>query len=514
MKRVPTLSWVPVSSDRPVCGKTKILVMKWSVETILDPAMIPGRHVVRPLEVTRSDTVHNRARPKRSVGGRLVAIVGALAAAIVAMTALSRAEELGPPTPKPAEDWSLHFQATGVFQAYPGFHSSFRSPSGLPSGGEGRETVSATAFLGRRLPWEGGELYFNPELNQGFGLNRTFGIAGFPNGEAQKAGFHTPRPNVARLFVRQTFGLGGAKEAIEDGQNRIAGPVDVSRVTVTAGKFAVTDIFDDNQYAHDPRTTFMNWSLWEAAAWDYPADQKGYTDGVAIELNQQSWALRGGWFLEPKRANDRDLEPRFWKRYGAVVELETRHELAGEPGKLRFLLFANRAPMGNLRQAVDLAAETGTPADIVAVRRDRWKAGFAVNLEQAVTEDVGVFSRFSWNDGRTETWAFTDVDTSFSLGTSVKGSSWGRPRDTIGLGGAINALSQAHREFFAAGGTGILVGEGRLDYAPEGIVEAYYSYRVVEPVSLTFDYQFVGNPAYNRDRGPVSIFAARLHLEF
>jgi high affinity Mn2+ porin len=197
-----------------------------------------------------------------------------------------------------------------------------------------------------------------------------------------------------------------------------------------------------------------------------------------------------------------------------VSELETRHELGGEPGKLRFLVFANRAHMGNLQQAVALAEETGAPADIAAARNYRWKAGFAVNLEQAVSADLGVFSRLSWNDGRTETWAFTDIDRSFSLGASIKGTSWRRPNDTIGLAGAVNELSQAHRNFFAAGGLGVLIGDGRLNYAPEGIVEAYYNCRVVEPVSLTLDYQFVANPAYDQDRGPVHVFAARLHVEF
>ena len=419
-----------------------------------------------------------------------------------------------PPAVAGSEAWSLHFQMTAIGQGYPGFHAPFRGPNSLPGGGESRETISGTAFLGRKLPWAAGELYFNPEFNQGQGLGNTQGIAGFPNGEAQKAGFDTPKPNVARLFLRQTFGLGGDKQTVEDGANRLATTLDVSRVTLTAGKFAVTDIFDDNQYAHDPRTTFFNWSLWEAGAWDFPADQKGYTDGVAVELNQRDWALRGGWFLEPKIANDRDLETRFWRAFGAVTELETRHELGGEPGKLRFLVFANRAHMGNLGQAVALAAETGAPADIAAVRNYRWKAGFAVNLEQSVSDDVGVFSRLSWNDGRTESWAFTDIDRSFSLGASVKGASWRRPNDTVGVAGAVNELSKAHRNFFAAGGTGILIGDGRLDYAPEGIIETYYDWQVVEPVSLTIDYQFVADPAYNRDRGPVHIFAARLHLEF
>jgi len=412
------------------------------------------------------------------------------------------------------EDWSAHFQLTVVGQGYPGFPSTVQGPNSLPAHGQIRETISGTAFLGGRLPWSGGELYFDPEFNQGFGVARTLGVDGFVNGEAQKAGFDTPKPNVARLFLRQTFGLGGAQETLEPDANQLGETVDIARVTVTAGKMAVPDIFDDNQYAHDPRTTFLNWSIWESAAWDYPADQKGYTDGLAVELNERDWALRGGWFLEPKIANERDLDPRFLKRYGTVVELETRHEWLGQPGKLRYLVFANRADMGNLAEAAELAAATGTPADIAAVRHDSWKVGAALNLEQSLTGDLGLFSRLSWNDGRTEGWAFTDIDRSAVLGLSLKGASWGRPDDTVGLADAVNGLSKAHQLFFANGGTGILAGDGSLNYAPEEIIESYYNARVFAHLWLAFDYQFVANPAFNQDRGPVHVFAIRAHVEF
>jgi high affinity Mn2+ porin len=411
-------------------------------------------------------------------------------------------------------DWSVHFQGTGVYQGYPAFHSPYQGPNSLTGDTQLRETLSATAFLGRRLPWEGGALYFNPEIDQGFGLSHTEGVEGFPNGEAEKGGEQTPKPNVARLFLRQIFGLGGPQENIEDDQNQLAGPVDVSRVTVTAGKFAPSDIFDDNQYAHDPRTQFLNSDFWESVAWDYPADAKGFTDGVAVELNQSGWALRGGWFLEPKIANQRDLDPRFLKRYGTVVELETRHEIWGEPGKLRWLVFANRAPQGNLDDAVAYAEETGQPATILPFRRDSWKFGVALNLEQAITDDLGAFSRLSWNDGRTEGWAFTDVDSSITAGLSLKGTRWSRPKDTVGLGLAVNMLSKAARNFFAAGGTGILAGDGQLSYAAERVLETYYNVTLTEAVSMALDYQFADDPAFNEARGPVSIFAARLHLAF
>lgn len=410
--------------------------------------------------------------------------------------------------------WSLHAQTTFIYQGDFGFRSPYQGADSLSGNGQWRETISGTAFLGRRLPWSGGAVYFDPEFDQGSGLSRTEGVDGFPNGEAAKAGSDTPKPNVARLFLRQVFGLGGPQETIADDENQLAGREDVARITLTIGKFAVPDLFDDNQYAHDSRTQFLNIGPSESLAWDYPADAKGYTDGAAIELNEARWALRGGWFLEPKIANERDLDPRFLKRYGTVVELETRDSPWGRPGKQRFLVFANRTPQGSYDQAVALAAATGAPADIAAVRRDRWKVGFAINLEQAISDDLGAFTRLSWNDGRSEGWAYTDVDRSATAGLSLKGAAWRRPQDTVGLAVVANMLSKAARNFFAAGGTGILTGDGRLDYGAEGILESYYSLGLARALSLTFDYQFVADPAFNQDRGPVSIFAMRVHAEF
>jgi high affinity Mn2+ porin len=414
------------------------------------------------------------------------------------------------PTPSAAaapEDWSLHFQLTGIYQGDFGFPSSVQGPNSLSGDQQWRETISGTAYIGRRLPWSGGELYFDPEFNQGFGLSRSHGVAGFPNGEAVKAGFNTPKPNVARLFLRQTFGLGGDQEVIAPDENQLGKTIDISRLTITAGKFAVTDIFDDNSYAHDPRTDFLNLSINNSAAWDAPADAKGYTDGVAVELNERDWAFRWGALLQPKVANDRDLEPRFWKTFGLVAEVERRYRLWGEPGKLRVLGFLNRAPMANLEEAAALGG------NLEAARSPRYKGGFALNGEQALTDTLGVFGRFSMNDGQTETWAFTDVDRSTVLGASLKGTAWGRPQDTLALAAAVNELSKPHRDFFTVGGLGIFVGDGQLAYAPETIVETYYNLQIVDAVGLTFDYQFVANPAYNRARGPVSILAARLHFE-
>ena len=205
------------------------------------------------------------------------------------------------------EDWSIHAQYTLLGQGYPRFRSPYQGTNSLPGGGQIRETMSQTTFLGRRL-WNDGELYFNPEFDQGFGLADTIGLAGFPNGEAQKAGEHVPKLNIARLYLKQTIGFGGEQEFIADGLNQIAGPKDLSRLTIYAGKLAVNDLFDNNAYAHDPRNDFMNWAIWEGGAYDYAADQKGYTDGVVVDLNQKEWAFRFGYFLEPKFSSSGDLD--------------------------------------------------------------------------------------------------------------------------------------------------------------------------------------------------------------
>lgn len=406
------------------------------------------------------------------------------------------------------EDWSLHAQTTFIEQGNLRFHSPYRGPNSLDPAPRGRESWTGTLYIGRRLPWSGGEIYINPEFNQGFGLSRTEGVAGFVNGEAQKGGYDNPKFNAARLFLRQTFGLGGAQEAIAPGPNQLAVKPDVARITVTAGKFSPTDLFDTNDYAGDPREDFLNGSLWAAGAWDYPADAKGYSDGVALEWNWAHGALRWGDFLEPKIANNRNLEPRFWRSFGSVLELETRYDVAGRDGVLKTLVFANRAAMGSNDQAAILGA------DIAATRRSRWKPGFVVNVQQAVTDAIGLFGRFSLSNGHTESWAFEDIDQSLSGGVSIKGAWWKRPDDTLGIGAAQNELTEQHRNFFAVGGLGILVGDGRLSYKPERIIETYYRAQIIAAVAVSLDYQYVLDPAYNAARGPVSIFAGRIHIAY
>jgi high affinity Mn2+ porin len=413
-------------------------------------------------------------------------------------------------------DWEIHGQTTYIQQGYPAFHSPYLGANSFTPWPQTRNTWTASAFLGLNL-WEGGELYYNPELLQGFGLHSTTGAAGFPNGEAQKSNFPYPRYSTSRLFLRQTFGLGGEQETVESSYGQMAGKRDVSRVTVQVGRFAVHDVFDNNAYAMDPRGDFMNWSIWAAGAFDYPADRIGLTYGAVAELNQKYWALRAGYFLTGNEPNADEFDMKLFTRGGYVAELETRYSLFSRDGKFRVGLWADTYFSGSYSEAVDLTLLNPglDPTDaIVLTRKARTKYGYYLNLEQSVTDNVGVFGRCSWNDGKNEISAFTDIDLSFSLGTSIKGTGWGRPDDRIGLAGAINALSRDHRAYLAAGGLGILIGDGRLNYRPEKILETFYAMNVINGVMLTFDYQFIADLAHNADRGPVSIFAARLHGEF
>jgi high affinity Mn2+ porin len=415
--------------------------------------------------------------------------------------------------PRPGANWNIHGQSTFIEQAYPSFRSPYEGPNSLPGRGEARETWTSTAFLGARL-WEGGEFYFNPELDQGFGVGSTLGLAGFPNGEAQKAGSDFPKFRAQRYFFRQTFGLGGEQETIEDGPNQLAGTRDTDRIVVTVGRIAVGDIFDNNAYAHDPRMDFQNWALWASAAYDFPADLPGFTRGVVVELNRKDWALRGGLFQVPKEPNSDVL---VFKTAGVIVELEERYKIYNQPGKLRLGVFANEGRTGNYDEALAIAASNPSidiNTAMESTQRQRPKYGFYVNVEQAVSKDVGLFARASWNDGQNQILSFTDVDASLSGGVSIKGTRWGRADDTVGIGGALNFLSEPHRAFLAAGGLGLLIGDGTLTYSGEKIVETYYAYALRKGMTLTGDYQFFLHPAYNMDRGPVSIFSGRMHVEF
>jgi high affinity Mn2+ porin len=458
------------------------------------------------------------------VNWKLSAAVVLLTLGVLSMdrTALGDA---GEPTTSSAEAqlWNFHIQNTDAVQGVPAFSAAYSGPNSLSDNGEVRESLGLDLFAGLRL-WKGAEFHVDGLAWQGFGLDNTEGVEDFPNAASSKAGTRSPDFSFARLFIRQTIGLGGDQEDVTDDQLTLAGKQDVSRLTFTIGRLAPTDVFDTNAYANNAATQFMNWAFTNNVAWDYAADSIGFTTGFSLELNEPSWTLRYGFYQMPSVSNAWTVEDagaltypaqspagdgKFWKSWEMPVELELRYSVGGHPGALRPLAWVCQADMGSYGEATLLPG-----ANIVATRAYRYKYGFGLNWEQEVASGVGIFSRLGWNDGHEEAWAYTDVNYSASVGMSVGGASWHRPNDTIGLAGVISGASRDNQRFLEAGGSGILDGDGALDYGWEKVVEAYYDFDVWSAIHLALDYQYVVNPAFNADRGPASVIAVRVHWQF
>jgi high affinity Mn2+ porin len=423
----------------------------------------------------------------------------------------AKAEAFALPSAPEADAWAFHGQTTYVSQYTPPFHSPYRGLNSL-SPNQGRETWDLTFYAGVR-PWSGAEMWINPEIDQGFGLSNTHGVAGFISGEAYKVGSAIPYARLPRLFLRQTIGLGGESEKVEPDVTQFGGSQPSNRLVFTLGKFSVSDIFDTNKYATNPRKDFMNWSLIDAGTFDYAADAWGYTYGAAAEWYQGPWTVRGGVFDLSITPNNTELDPRF-SQFQMIAEVERGYEFMGQPGRLEVNAFLSRGRMGRYSDAIALASLTGAPADTAAVRQYRSRYGISANAEQQITDDLGLFARAGWARGDVEPYEFADIDRTVAAGLSLTGKKWGRPDDTFGLAGVVNGISSQHQAFFNAGGLGILIGDGRLpNPGAEMIIESYYSL----PLSswrLTLDYQFIVNPAYNRERGPVSVVGTRLRAQF
>lgn len=430
------------------------------------------------------------------------------------VTALAHAASADPASNEIAgtEAWAVHGQFTYVTQHHSGFFAPYSGDNSLAPSRDTEETTDLTLFAGRRLGRHT-EFWINPEIDQGFGLSNTLGVAGFPSGEAYKVGANAPYLRLPRAFVRHVIPLGGAEEKVDAAANQLGGTRASDNLTLTIGKFSVVDIFDTNSYAHDPRADFLNWAIIDAGAFDYAADAWGFTYGAAAEWTQGGWTLRTGAFQmsEVPNAKVAGLHPH---QHMVVGELETRHVVAGHPGKVKLLAFVNRADMANYRDALQLATKTGGAPDVSRARRFQSRPGIVLNVEQELADDLGAFARVSANDGGKEAYEFTEINRSIAVGAAMKGTRWGRADDTVGVAAAVNGLSGAAQEYFSAGGMGILIGDGHLNYGTEQIVETYYSLRVNRYCTLALNYQHVNNPAYNRDRGPVSIYGMRLHGEF
>jgi high affinity Mn2+ porin len=410
------------------------------------------------------------------------------------------------------EMFGVHGQFTYVEQDTSGFNAPYRGPNSLTPN-SGAETTDATLYLGARL-WPGAEAWLNGELDQGHGLDDTLGVAGFPSGEAYKVGKNQPYFRLQRAFVRQTFDLQGDSQAVEAAANQLRSSQSDDRVVITMGKFGVVDIFDTNRYAHDSRGDFLNWTVIDTGTFDYAADAWGYTAGAAIEWYTHTWVLRGGLFDLSNVPNSVHLDPGFHEFQGNL-ELEHRHEIAGRAGRVLLTGFESRGRMGLLDEAIAVAANSGAPVDVAALRRYRSRGGLSLNLEQELTPELGAFMRAGKAAGNVETYEFTEVDRTLAVGLSLQGSRWHRAEDTVGIAAVNNGISGVREAYLNAGGLGILIGDGRLPHpGPEQIIESYYSAAVFNFARLSLDYQWINHPAYNRDRGPVSVIAVRLHAQF
>ncbi len=410
---------------------------------------------------------------------------------------------------------SLHLQTTVISQGVNSFKSLyFGNNSFLPT--EPIRTSFTTTFFAAYKPFKNTYFVFNPEVSAGKGLSKTTGIAGFPNGEVYRVGNPNPQIFVARLYAEQRFPLNNKKEIIEDDLNQIQEKINSEYFSVLAGKFSLTDFFDNSEISHDPRTQFMNWSLMGSGAFDYPANVRGYTFGVLLQFKKNNWALRLAETAVPLTANGSELQ---WKGSDAgstVLELELNNLFKKNNNQFSTLHiggFINKARMGNYKMSIDNAIANSTYPDITDSREyGRTKAGFYLSIDNHFGK-VHHFIKGSWNDGQNETWAFTEIDRSFATGFLFDGAIWKRKKDNFGIAFVVNRISKEHKEYLAMGGYGFIIGDGYLNYGAEKTFELFYSFNVWKKIFISPDFQYTINPGYNKDRGPASIYGIRFHAE-
>jgi high affinity Mn2+ porin len=413
--------------------------------------------------------------------------------------------------------WSFHFQFTGILQGHPTFHSPYSGQNSLQSGQENAFSVTSTMDFGRKL-WQGASLFFDPEMAGGKGMSSTLGVAGFPNGETFRIGDPQPTVYVARFFFRQYINLDKEHwEQIPEDVNQVGEKVSTSRLGINLGKFGLADFFDNNSVSHDPRSDFMNWALMNNGAYDYAANTRGYTYGLVVEYIKPGWALRFGTALEPTHSNGDTLNFNYFKTNSQNLEWEQKYSLGKHTGISRFLVYYNTSKAPSYDEVVaEKISGTDTSMDVIYGKKyggKKW--GFGWNIEQELGPSLNGFIRLGWNDGKTATWAFAEIDNIASGGLRLKGTKWKRPDDNMGLAFISNGISAPHRNFLAAGGYGFMIGDGMLPhYTRENILELFYQILIFKNLWGTLDYQFIGHPAYNQDRGPVNVFAARVHLEW
>jgi high affinity Mn2+ porin len=440
------------------------------------------------------------------------------------------------------EDWNAYGAVTDMWTQKLGFSAKYTDLHGSPNSLSPKPELSfaelATLYLGARL-WPGAEAYIVPEIigEKAFGetpIGQLKGLGGaIQNFELQKNGSTIPTPYLSRAYLVQTIGLGGG--AIE----KTSDPLQIARIdrrrrlVLRLGNFSILDFFDKNDVSGDMTRSFFNMSFLTYAAYDFAADARGFAWGGIAELDYDDWSMRFGRITPPKDPNQLPLDFRIDEFYGDQLELEHDHQLLGQAGAVRLLGYRNVENMGRFADAIaaydadhgdnakDCAASTfsygstnASAPDLCWVRKPNVKLGIGISVVQQLGRDFGVFFRGMYSDGQTEVYSFTSTDRSISFGAIGRGTVWKRPSDTIGLGWAQGWISQIHAQYLNMGGIDGFIGDGKINEAPEGVVEAYYSLGLGSSAWFTADYQFIYNPAYNADRGPVNVLGGRVHVEF
>jgi len=422
--------------------------------------------------------------------------------------------------PHPENQWWLSGQANIIFQGRLPFHSLYQGPNSFRNSAEYKTSMVGTLYTAMRRDHSiryNTDLIFDLEAAEGRGLSQALGLGAETNLDVVRNPYLSKLPYPARYEIHQVFGLTQKTANQDPGPFALAPSVPLRRVEVRIGKLTLPDFFDVNGPGSDTHLQFMNWTVDNNGAWDYAADTRGYTVGGMAEYDDRIWSIRYGIFAMPIVANGIDLDWAFSRAHGQNGEFELRHSLvANRKGLQRLLFFANRAHMGTYREAVDAFLD-GTDKTPDITRHEHFgalKYGFGYNTEQEVTENLRVFGRFGWNEGQHESFAYTEVDQTVEAGADYAGTHWKRPVDKIGLAVVSNAIKRDHQEYLKLGGLGFLLGDGNLNYGRENLVESYYTWHAWRGMFYSVDVQHIGNPGYNRDRGPAWVGSVRAHVDF
>jgi high affinity Mn2+ porin len=409
----------------------------------------------------------------------------------------------------------LSGQANFVFQTHPDFHALYSGPHSLGPRYEKATSRLLTLYTGVRLN-SSTEFLVDIEEAGGAALSQGFGLAGNADLDIVRNPLLSKAPYLGRGEFHKVFALSDDK--IENQRNMFSlfEELPRRRLELRFGKFSMPDSFDVNSVGSDTHFQFLNWTTDNNGAWDYAADTRGYTVGLTADFEDRNWGFRFGEGLMPKVANGIDLVWKPWQVHAENYEFELRHGvIPKKSGVIRLLAYTNFANMGIYRDQVVKAAEAGTTPEIT---NHPWhitmKYGFGVNLEQNLSHYLTAFARFGWNDGRTESFAYTEVEQTFSEGVGANGAWWHRKQDRAGVAFVSNAIKKDHQNYLNAGGLGFLLGDGHLNYGRENILETYYTVHIWRGIYLAPGLQHIVNPGYNRDRGPVLVPSFRAHVEF